>query len=375
MGFVNPGFGQSVLLQLRNGDRVSGTVVAEDGAQITLSNSVLGRVNVPLAQVERRSTNVTVAVLPPGPVTTNVVGSLTPALSPVDQKRLNDLQAAYLANQMSSSEYFRQRSRLLAQAAEAIAKADAPVVKPTGVPAPALVNPAVVPKPSTASPPPLKPAAPRPWTGEALLGADLVYSEKDRQLYSARLKFIYAKRPLRSSFDYLATYGRTDGELSANRMDGSLKTDYDLNPKVYVFGLFGGGYDELRKVDWRYEVSPGVGRHLLRLTNMVLNAEVGASYQVQNFEGNRQDDVFHYRLAQDFKWNIGTQFTFDEKVEYLPQWNEPKEFKLRVEGNLRYWLRANLSLNLTVINIFDTITARGVSQNDLQVKSSIGVKF
>jgi hypothetical protein len=96
---------------------------------------------------------------------------------------------------------------------------------------------------------------------------------------------------------------------------------------------------------------------------------------VQNFEGNRQDDLFHYRFAQDMKWNIGNQFTLDEKVEYLPQWNHPEEFKLRAEGNLRYWVRANLSLNLTVINIFDTLTAQGVKHNDLQVRSSIGVKF
>jgi len=48
---------------------------------------------------------------------------------------------------------------------------------------------------------------------------------------------------------------------------------------------------------------------------------------------------------------------------------------MRVEANLRYWLKANLSLNLTVINVFDTVTAKGVEQNDLQVRSSIGVKF
>ena len=135
------------------------------------------------------------------------------------------------------------------------------------------------------------------------------------------------------------------------------------------------GYDEIRKIDWRYEVGSGVGKHLVRLTNFVFNAEAGLNYQVQNFEGSRQDDLFHFRLAQDMKWNIGTQFTLDEKVEYLPQWNHPEEYKLRVEGNLRYWLRANLSLNLTVINIFDTLTAPGVEQNDLQVRSSIGVKF
>jgi len=32
-------------------------------------------------------------------------------------------------------------------------------------------------------------------------------------------------------------------------------------------------------------------------------------------------------------------------------------------------------LNFTIIDTFDTVTAKGVGQNDLQIRSSIGVKF
>ena len=145
--------------------------------------------------------------------------------------------------------------------------------------------------------------------------------------------------------------------------------------------LLGAGYDEIRQIDSRYEFGPGMGEHLLKLTNFVLNAEVGFNYQVQNFTRTTnqmqklRDDQFHYRFGQDLKWLIGSQFTFDEKAEYLPVWNHLAEYRMRVEANLRYWLKANLSLNLTVINVFDTVTAKGVEQNDLQVRSSIGVKF
>lgn len=361
---------QTVLLELKNGDRLSGVILSETGAEITLSNSALGRLAVPWAQVEKRSTNTFSTAKVSSTIATNGVSPSAEALSPVEQRQLHELQASYLANQLSAQDYYKQRTRILAKREDSAV--DASNARAQGVPAPALVNPAVS---ATSRPSQPKVSAPKYLTGEAMIGTDLAYSEKDRQLYTGRVKLTYVRKPLRSSFDHLFTYGRTEGELSANRMDASLKTDYDLNPKVYALGILGGGYDEVRKVDWRYEVSPGVGRHLVRLTNFVVNAEVGTSYQVQNFEGNRQDDLFHYRLAQDLRWNIGNQFTFDEKVEYLPQWNEPKEFKLRVEANLRYWLRANLSLNLTLINIFDTITAPGVQQNDLQIKSTVGVKF
>jgi hypothetical protein len=33
------------------------------------------------------------------------------------------------------------------------------------------------------------------------------------------------------------------------------------------------------------------------------------------------------------------------------------------------------SFNLTVLNLYDTETASGIPRNDLQIRSSIGVKF
>ena len=303
---ISPGVAsaQSVLIHLRNGDRLSGQLLSEDPVRITISNAILGRISVPLTQIDRRE-----------PLTNAV--ALT--------------------------------GRAIAQSNSA-------------------ANP---PPPAIAS----KPAGPKHWSGEVLLGTDLGFGEKSRELYTGRLKFNYARAPLRNNFDYLFTYGRAEGELSANRMDGQMKTDYDLSQKVYLYFLGGAGYDEIRKIDWRYEVGPGAGYHLIKLTNFVLRAEAGFHFQVQNFQDDPQKDIYYHRLAQDLKWNLGSLFSFDEKVEYLPEWNDFRVYKLRMEGSLRYWLRSNLSLNFTVINLYDTVTAQGVGQNDLQLRSSVGLKF
>src|SRR6185503_16390805 len=45
---------QPVVVHLRNGDRLSGDQVAEEAGQIIITNAVLGKLAVPLAQVERR---------------------------------------------------------------------------------------------------------------------------------------------------------------------------------------------------------------------------------------------------------------------------------------------------------------------------------
>ncbi len=386
------------MLYLRNGDRVSGQLITEEPTQIILSNAVVGRIVVPLSEVDRRvpGSNETAAASAPGP------GPVV--LPPALERRLNELQASYLANQLSALEYHRQRARILAEAT-ALPATNPPVAqatKPTGVPAPALVNPAVAARPPAVTATPTGPAPVKHWSGEVLMGTDLGFSEKNRELYTGRFKASYTMAPLRHSLDYSFTYGKTDGELSANRMDGFLKSDFDLNRRWYVYNLLGAGYDEIRKINWRYDFGPGLGEHLLKLTNFVFNAEFGFNYQVQNLQDdrlstnrvqnfqenqpvgtnlthiirhNRQEEVLHYRLAQDLKWVIGSQFTFDEKAEYQPEWNDLQAYRMRVEANLRYWLRANFSLNFTIIDTFDTVTAKGVGQNDLQIRSSIGVKF
>lgn len=225
------------------------------------------------------------------------------------------------------------------------------------------------------SPPPPKKPIPHLWTGEFNVGTDMAFNQKSRQLYTARSKVIFAYDRFKNTFDYDFSYGRTDGILSANRMDGFSKGDVDLGRRSYVYGIGGAGYDEIRRIDLRYEVGPGLGYHLIKASNFALNTEVGLNYQEQNFADDGTTELFFYRLAQMVNWQLNAKITFDEKFEFFPRVEDSDQYRFRFESNLRYWLFANLSLNVTVIDQYDTQPAPTVTRNDLQVRSSVGVKF
>ena len=357
----------NVQFLLRNGDRLTGLVVGETTNRVMLTNAFLGQFSVPKGEIVRRElvpralTN-----LPPvAPLSVNV------------EKQLQELQASYIADQISGPEYYRRRTKLLAESARAVNALSSTngsllgFSPNAGVPATALVNPAIDRVPPAAATP--KPA--RQLSGEVFAGLDITDGNKSRQLYTGRLKLNYVEGHLRNNFDYLFTYGTTDGALSANRMDGNLKTDYEFTPRFYGYNQGALGYDEIRKVDEYFQVGPGAGVHLLRLSKVGLSVEAGANYQSQDFSDGREEENVYYRFAQQFKWNINTRFSLDEKLEYFPQWDNTAEYKLRFEASIRYWLKTYLSLNLTVINLYDTRVATGVLPNDLQIRSSIGVKF
>jgi putative salt-induced outer membrane protein YdiY len=295
---------QPVVLHLRNGDRVTGTITAENLTTVVLTTPWSKEITVPVALILKRE-----AV--PAPLPAVAAASTNVAV------------------------------------ARAGATTNAPV----------------------------KPKPPKHWTGELMFGTDLGFSEINRQLYFGRVKLAYTMNQFHNLFDYQFTYGRTDGTLSANRMDGSAKSDFDLSKHVYLYNLVGGGYDEIRKIDLRFEVGPGVGYHLIRLTNFVLNTEGGVNYQEQHFSDDKQKESFYFRLAENAAFNIGTRFTWDEKFEFFPRFENWGEYRFRFETNLRYWLKTYFSINLTLLDLYDTRPAQGVDQNDLQVRSSVGLKF
>lgn len=299
--------GATVVLHLRNGDRLTGDIVAENANQVTLRTVWQTEVVVPVPLIDRRE-------------------------------------------------------KLPAEAAKSTPAAKEAV------------------KALTPSPLPKGGALPKPkshWAGQLNLGLDVVRSETDRELYQGSFNLTYGRDRFRNIFDYRAAYGETAGRLSANRMDGSAKTDFDLGARrrFFIYNLAGAGYDDVRKIDLQFEVGPGVGYHLVTRTNFVLNTELGGNFFEINFADGTTRDEMNLRIAEDFTWALTSKISFQEKLEFLPKPDDVSVYRLRFEGTLSYLLMKNLSLNLSLLDVYDARPARSVTPNDLQVRSSIGVKF
>ena len=330
---------ETVTFHLRTGERIAGTIVSQSTNHVVISNLWAGDISIPLAQIEKRKTNVVASSKKTLAVSTNVAARTTKVAAKPSAKKV---------------------------------AAAAPAVSKTNV---------------VSSPP--KPPKPKLWHAQVDIGVDSLYGAKDRQIYIGRLKHTYARpyaqspgKFFRNTADYLFEYAETDGVLSGNRMEGSDKIDFDVSKKLFLYNLFTAGYDEIRKIDLRYELGPGVGFHLLPLTNFVMNVEVGANYQVQDRTAPAKDvKNFYFRFAEDFTWKLPFQLKtlpnviLTEKFEFFPRAGNPSEYRARFESKLSFPLLKNVSFNFSVIDLYDTQPASNVSKNELQVRSSIGVTF
>jgi putative salt-induced outer membrane protein YdiY len=290
-----------LVLQLKNGDRISGVVVEENDQRLVLSNAWNPALTVDLAAIQER------LVSPQPKAATGGVP---------------EPQAAPLTNQTT-----------------------------------------------------VQPKKPSPWRGDWQVGVDLRRGERDSALYHSRLKVGYIQGRFRSLADLHYAYGKTDGTLNANRVEGSLKTDFDLNKRIFVYNYLDALFDEVRKIDLRYQVGPGLGYHLLMRTNLVLDLEAGGSYENERRSDGTRRDNFSVRLAQTMQWQIAEQLRLEESVDFYPRFSPLDDFRVRAEMSLRYFFHKRLSLNFSVLDVYDRTPAAGVSRNDLQLRTTLGVTF
>lgn len=270
----------SVVLQLKDGDRLSGSIVSESASQVVLSNQWAGALAVPVDQIARREQ--------PGAEVS------APAAAPL-----------HLQTQSKPTAPLRKSGRI---------------------------------------------------QGEAQVGLDMLYGDKQQRLYNGRVKMSYEqpyrwepKEMFKNGLDYCVEYGRTDGVKSSDRMNGSDQMDLDIGLRQYVYNLAGIGYDHVRRIDLGYEEGPGLGYRLFNDTNFMFNLEGGANYQSQDRSDSQDVQDFFWRLAQDFKWKMRDRTMLTGKVEFTPRVNWG-EYRFRMDSTLSYELWRNFLLNFTVLD-------------------------
>jgi len=310
---------ESVILHLKNGDRIAGEIVSEDTNHVVITTSWAKDLQIPTVEIERREASLKVLAT---------------------DASLNQTNPLHIALTKTNT-----------------------AVGPTS----------------------------KHWKIEARAGADFLSGPKNQQIYYGRLNYAYAL-PYRSNpahffrnvLDYSVDYGLTqpaDGSggtksiLSANRMYASDKTDFDFGKgRWFVYDLAGVGYDEVRKIDLQYEIGPGLGYHFLMGPRVQLNGEVGANYQEQYRSDNTTTKNLYFRVGQDSSWKINPDLTFRERFEFLPR-ADSTDFRARAESTLSYSLWHNVSLHLSLLDLYDTKPAQSIANNDLQVHTSVGVTF
>lgn len=214
------------------------------------------------------------------------------------------------------------------------------------------------------------------FAGEFQVGLDAGSGASDYLNYFGRLHATHGYDRWNNIWDGKLTYGKNKGEIAANKLDTSYRLEYDaIKDKLFLYGEPTGGYDKIREIDYFYTIGGGLGYHVLKTDKMALNFSAGASYQYYKYqiEGGTGDMFIDF--GEDFAWEIIKDLKFVEKFTISPKAKDWNVFRFTLEAGLSWAFYKNMSFNFTAIDKYESHPAASVDKNDLQIVTSIGIKF
>ncbi len=317
-----------VTITLRNGDRLSGEVSSEDDERVVIKSLSLGKLRIPKADIAKRET-----VVPPAPTNAPPAVAATPPPKPAPA--------------------------VSTPAPVAALKTNAPGFFLTGW-APHWLQPFTT-----------------NWHGNVQLGMDLGFGTSDRQNFYVNASANHSWNRLRNFADFHSAYGLVNKQQAADRSDGSLKTETDVDEKrrIYAYNQGGAGYDVIRQLELEFHEGVGMGYKIVQRPKLTVNTELGLQYESLVYLSSPNRSYMSLRIGENLTWNVLEKLNVTQRLSVSPDVADFGSYRIRFDLGVSYPLFKRMTINLNVVDEYDSRPPAGIDRNELQIQSTIGLTF
>lgn len=322
-------------VSLKNGDRLTGTIVSMDGKKLVLKTPYAGEVSIDWESVDQFTSDQPLVV--------------TKA----------DKQTVTGTVKSEGSDYVVTT----AQGSQTMPKSEVAVMRS--------------PADQAAYEKSLHPGLLQGWTGGGNFGLALARGNSDTT--NLALGFDAQRKTTTDAWVInAASIYSSDGNLStttANSFQGLIRYDHNLNKRLFAYAAFAGGYDELQDLNYRIMPGGGLGFHTIATANTTLDLLGGLGYTRESFTTGLTNNFISATLGDEFAYKLGPRTTIMQNLYYLPSLNDTANY--RITGNfgiatkLNGWMTANLLFN----DRYYSQPVLGNKNNDVLFTTGLGFIF
>ena len=172
-----------------------------------------------------------------------------------------------------------------------------------------------------------------------------------------------------------AINGSTDGEESANLLAIGVRGDWKPAGRLSVYSLVNYDRNRFADIGRRFEEGAGLGYTMIERPKHKLATELGAQFVQQQNLQKVSDSFLAGRAAEVYRFTFRENTYFEERVEFLPNLEENKDYRMNGEASLVAPLSKHLSLKLGYVVRFDNLPEPDVKKTDRFLTSGLQVAF
>ena len=325
-------------VSLKNGDHLTGTIVSMNGKKLVLKTAYAGDISIDWDSVDQ------------------FISDQPLVVTKANQQTVTGTVKSQGADYVVTTP----------QGAQTMAKSDVAVMRS--------------PADQAAYEKSLHPGMMEGWTGGGNFGLALARGNSDTT--NVALGFDATRKTTKDAWvvDAASIY-TTDGSThttSANSFQGAIRYDRNINKRLFAYGVFAGGYDELQDLNYRLMPGGGLGFHAIASAKTTLDLLFGLGYTRESFSSGptyQVNNLITATLGDEFAYKLGPRTTIMQNLYYLPSLNETSNY--RVTGNfgittkLNGWMTANMLFN----DRYFSQPVLGNKNNDILFTTGLGFTF
>jgi hypothetical protein len=194
---------------------------------------------------------------------------------------------------------------------------------------------------------------------------------------------------------YTEVYSRDGNEsparTTANAIHGGVRDEFNLNPRVYAFAFTDFDEDALQHLDLRNVLGGGLGYHVINTKKtqfdvfggVSFNQEYFASYTIANpapppvllFEPSQSRHSAEIVAGETLSTKLGPRTTVSEQLSFFPNLSSTGEYRVTFDANAVTKLNTWLGWQITFSDRYISDPPFGLKGNDLLLSTGLRLTF
>lgn len=225
------------------------------------------------------------------------------------------------------------------------------------------------------------PADPNAWKVSAGVNFALAKGNTDTLLVGANILGLkkWDKNEFSAGAD--GTYGDNKDintgvkTTTAQNYGGFLQYNRLFSDRFYGYARGDARVDDVANVNYRFQLSPGVGYYLIKTEKTTLSAEVGPGVVFEELEGRDSAQYFTVRFGEKFTHKFNERVRLVQDFEFLPQVDRWENYVINASATLEADLTKKLAARLTVQDNYRSEPAPDRKNNDVRLLAGLAYKF
>lgn len=164
-------------------------------------------------------------------------------------------------------------------------------------------------------------------------------------------------------------------ETTANAIRGGGRYEINISSRITTFGFADFEYNQIQLLDLRSVLGGGFGYYAVKNDRAQLQVFGGAAYNRENFSTGLRRNSGEVFVGEDFLLKISDRVVFKERFQLFPNLTNRGDYRHTFDSSLNTKLTGWMTWNVTASNRYISNPPFGSKNNDLLLTTGIGVGF